>query len=134
MNDIETRTDIDLLMRVFYDRALADEVIGYIFSDVAHLDLEHHLPIIGDFWESTLFGTGAYATRGRNPLEVHKQLHHLSPLTAEHFERWLKIFSVSVDEEFAGERAEFLKMRAHAIASRMQEFINEPEATGNGAG
>ena len=52
MNDIETRTDIDLIMRVFYERALADEVIGFIFSDVAHLDLERHLPIIGDFWES----------------------------------------------------------------------------------
>lgn len=127
MNDIETRTDIDLIMRVFYERALADEVIGFIFSDVAHLDLEHHLPIIGDFWESSLFGTGTYSERGRSPLEIHKQLHMLSPITAEHFERWLKIFTTSIDEEFAGERAEFLKMRADAIASRMQQFINEAE-------
>ena len=131
MKDIETRTDIDLIMRVFYERALADEVIGFIFSDVAHLDLEHHLPIIGDFWESTLFGASMYATRGRNPLEVHKQLHQLSPLTPEYFERWLKIFTTSIDEEFAGERAEFLKMRAHTIASRMREFINESETTGH---
>ncbi len=131
MNDIQTRTDIDLLMRVFYDRALADEVIGFIFSDVAHLDLEHHLPIIGDFWESLLFGTEDYSLRGRNPLTLHKHLHRLSPLTAAHFERWLKIFSVSIDEEFAGERADFLKLRAHAIASRMQEFNSEPDAAGN---
>jgi hemoglobin len=128
MNDIETRTDIDLVMRVFYERALADEVIGYIFTDVAKLDLEHHLPIIGDFWETMLFQTGNYAQHGRNPLEVHKKIHMRSNLKAEHFERWLKIFMTSVDEEFEGECSEFLKMRASSIASRMQEFINEPEA------
>ena len=127
MNDIETRTDIDLIMRVFYERALADEVIGYIFTDVAKLDLEHHLPIIGDFWESMLFQTGNYARHGRNPLEVHKALHLRSKLKPEHFERWLNIFTRSVNEEFAGERAELLKMRANAIAIRMQEFINAPE-------
>lgn len=130
MNDIETRTDIDLIMRVFYERALADDVIGYIFTDVAKLDLEHHLPIIGDFWESMLFQTGDYAKHGRNPLEVHKALHQKSNLKSEHFERWLNIFFRSVNEEFAGERAELLKTRANAIASRMQEFINAPERSG----
>lgn len=128
MNDIETRTDIDLLMRVFYERALADEVIGYIFSDVAQLDLERHLPIIGDFWESLLFGTAAYSEHKRNPLAIHKELHLKEPLTAGHFERWLRIFSVSVDEEFAGERAEVLKTRANAIALRMQTFLKDGEA------
>ena len=127
MNDIETRVDIDLLMRIFYERALADEVIGYIFTD-AHLDLEHHLPIIGDFWESVLFGATAYSTRGRNPLDVHKQLHDVSPLNAKHFERWLEIFTSVVDQEFSGERATFLKTRARSIASRMLEFVSGPPA------
>ena len=53
--DITNRPDIDRLMNAFYSRALTDETIGYIFTDVAKLDLEHHLPIIGDFWESLLF-------------------------------------------------------------------------------
>ncbi len=48
-NDIETRADIDDLMNRFYARAINDETIGYIFTDVAKLDLEHHLPVIGDF-------------------------------------------------------------------------------------
>jgi len=48
-NDIETRADIDDLMNRFYTRAINDETIGYIFTDVAKLDLEHHLPVIGDF-------------------------------------------------------------------------------------
>ena len=127
MNDIQSRTDIDLIMRVFYERALADEVIGYIFSDVAKLDLEHHLPIIGDFWETMLFNAGNYSKHGRNPLEVHKALHLRSSLSPEHFARWLKIFVTSVDEEFQGERAEFLKMRAFSIASRFQESLELPD-------
>ncbi|MDQ3130767.1 MAG: group III truncated hemoglobin [Acidobacteriota bacterium] len=57
--DIETRADIDDLMNRFYARAMTDETIGYIFQ-IAKLDLKHHLPIIGDFWETLLFGTGNY--------------------------------------------------------------------------
>ena len=49
--DIQTRADIDDLMLHFYARAMSDAVIGCIFTDVARLDLENHLPIIGDFWE-----------------------------------------------------------------------------------
>ncbi|MBK8305279.1 MAG: group III truncated hemoglobin [Chloracidobacterium sp.] len=56
--DIENRADIDLLMQNFYQRALADDVIGYIFTDVAHLDLESHLPIIGDFGRQCYFVPG----------------------------------------------------------------------------
>jgi hemoglobin len=115
--------DIDRLMHVFYKRALADDVIGYIFTDVAKLDLDKHLPIIGDFWESLLFGTGAYQRHGRNPLMVHHELHTLSPLFSEHFERWLELFERAVDQNFRGERAEFIKVRAHAIARRFQNHL-----------
>ncbi len=121
--DIETRLDIDRLMNVFYERAMFDPVIGYIFTDVAHLDLEHHLPIIGDFWESLLFGTQTYALHGRNPLHVHKALDSKSPLTKQHFERWLEIFTATVDDLFAGERADHIKTRAAAIAVRMLDFL-----------
>ena len=121
--DLKDRTDIDRLMQVFYERALADDVIGYIFTDVAHLDLEHHLPIIGDFWESLLFGTPVYAKHGRNPLVVHKHLDGKERLTLEHFARWLEIFTATVDDLFEGDRADYLKLRASAIARRMLEFL-----------
>ncbi|MDI1243752.1 MAG: group III truncated hemoglobin [bacterium] len=127
--DIETRADIDHLMREFYSRATSDDVIGYIFTDVAKLDLDHHLPIIGDFWESLLFGTGAYQQHGRNPLMVHRDLHEKSPLTAGHFARWIELFEFCVDKDFAGERADFLKMRARAIALRFQAVL-EVEGVG----
>src|SRR6476620_4226108 len=123
IRDLETRADIDQLMHVFYKQAFVDNVIGHIFTDVVKLDLEEHLPIIGDFWESLIFGTPAYAKHGRSPMVVHADLNSKYPLSAEHFERWLEIFIVSVDKEFRGQRAELLKERARAIGSRMQVHL-----------
>jgi len=122
--DIENRDDIDLLMQIFYQRAMADETIGYIFTDVAKLDLKHHLPIIGDFWETLLFQSGSYQKHGRNPLMVHGELNEKEPLLPIHFERWLEIFTDAVDELFFGERSDFLKMRARMIGNRMLNFVS----------
>jgi hemoglobin len=122
--DIQNRADIDRLLTVFYKKAFADDVIGYIFTDIAHLDLEHHLPIIGDFWESLLLGTNSYQKHGRNPLQVHGVLHQKVPLLPKHFQRWVEIFYDSVDELFAGERSDFAKQRADAIANRMLNYVS----------
>ena len=124
MKDIENRADIDDLMNRFYARAMTDEIIGYIFTDVAKLDLDHHLPIIGDFWETLAFGTGDYQKHGRNPMQVHGELNRKSRLTFEHFNRWLEIFYETIDETFAGEVADYLKTRANAIANRMLEYVS----------
>ncbi len=123
MKDIETRADIDDLMNRFYARAMTDEIIGCIFK-TAKLDLKHHLPVIGDFWETLLFGTGDYQRHGRNPLQVHAELNLKTPLAFEHFERWLEIFGETVDETFSGDRADFIKLRANAIANRMLEYVS----------
>lgn len=126
--DIETRADIDDLMKRFYERATNDEIIGYIFTDVVKLDLEKHLPIIGDFWESLLLGGKNYQQHGRNPLQVHAEINEKTPLEPKHFRRWLEIFDETVDEMFAGTRADFAKSRAEAIANRMQNFVrNVPD-------
>lgn len=122
-HDIANREDIDLLMREFYSRVLTDDLIGYIFTDVAKLDLDEHLPIIGDFWETMLFRSGDYARHGRNPLQVHAELDAKSTLKPEHFERWLEIFSETVDKNFAGEKTDFIKMRANAIAHRFLSYL-----------
>lgn len=124
MRDIESRQDIDLLLQRFYEKVLFDDVIGYIFV-VAKLDLEHHLPIIGDFWDSMIFGKKDYQLRGRNPMQIHLDLHQKTGLTAAHFERWLNIWTETVDEFFTGERAELIKMRAQAIGERMLNMISD---------
>ena len=121
--DIETRADIDALMNEFYARAIADDEIGYIFTDVMNLNLEKHLPVIGDFWESLLLGNNVYQRHGRNPLLIHAEISEKSMLEIKHFRRWLEIFNATVDENFTGIRADFAKGRAEAIANRMKNFI-----------
>ena len=120
--DIENRADIDDLMRVFYTKALTDEEIGCIF-EIAELDLEKHLPVIGDFWESLLLSGKNYQMRGRNPMQIHAELNEKTPLKAKHFRRWLEIFQGTVDEMFAGEIANHAKKFSVTIADRMQNFI-----------
>jgi truncated hemoglobin YjbI len=128
MKDIDSRKDIDALMARFYGRAMSDPVIGPLFTDVAQLDLEHHLPVIGDFWESTLFGSGVYSRHRRNPLLIHAELDRKSRLEPHHFQRWLELFTTAVDESFAGLRADYAKQRGHAIARRMLEFLGNERA------
>ena len=123
--DLENRADIDDLMIRFYREAITDETIGYIFK-AAELDLEHHLPIIGDFWETLLFRSDAYQKHGRNPLRVHTELHEKTALLSEHFGRWLEIFREKMDESFTGERADFIKLRAEQIANRMLSYVSKP--------
>jgi hemoglobin len=110
VGDIETRADCERLVRTFYGRALQDPVIGYIFTDVAKLDLEAHVPRITSFWETILLGAQTY---GGGAFRPHAEVHMKSPLRRAHFEQWLRLWFATVDELFAGERAELAK--AHAL-------------------
>lgn len=127
MRDIESRQDIDEVLRAFYVRAMADDTIGYLFTEVAKLDLEEHLPVIGDFWDSVVFGTGIYQRHGRYPMAIHLDLNRKSRMTRVHFERWLEIFQTTVNESFAGPRAKDMVLRAQAIAARFLTGISMQE-------
>src|SRR3954447_25201555 len=103
MRDIETRDDIQLLMQEFYKKVMRDDMIGFIFTDVARLDLLHHLPIITDFWENVLLNTGVYT---RNAMTPHFILNEKVNLQPQHFERWLFLFNETIKENFSGKRAD----------------------------
>ncbi len=117
MKDIETRADLEVLMASFYEKLLADNRIGYIFTDIAKINLPEHLPKIVDFWELTLFNTGSYQT---NVMRVHLDLNQKAPFEALHFKVWLDHLYATTDAHFAGPRAEMLKTRALSIATVMQ--------------
>ena len=121
IHDLRDRADISDLVGEFYRRAFADPLIGPIFTDVAKMDLDHHLPIMCDFWETVLFNAGLYR---RNALQMHFVLNARHPLLPEHFERWLELWTTNVDEHFSGEKAELAKTQARriagSIARRMQ--------------
>ena len=110
--DISTSEDIKTLVNAFYEKVKADDVIGHIFNDVVKVDWPHHLPKMYAFWEFLLLGQDTY--KG-NPMEVHRKVHDIIPLTADHFTRWLHLFHQTVDEHFEGLVAEDAKNRSALI-------------------
>jgi hemoglobin len=115
--DIANREDLLLLVKSFYEKLLGDPSISYMFTDVAKLDLEAHLPILVDFWDMVLFQSDTYQ---KNALQLHMHLHKQSPLTAEHFNTWLNYFNNTIDELYEGRIALLAKQRAKSIATVMQ--------------
>ena len=133
IGDIDSRSDCERLVRAFYSRALEDPVIGWIFVDVAKLDVEAHVPQIASFWETILLGAQTYSGGAFRP---HAALHARVPLRAGHFERWLWLWRATVDELFEGERAELAKAHAErvarAFASRLQAIPSSRPAQSDG--
>jgi hemoglobin len=111
--DIQTRDDIERLVRAFYGRAMTDEIIGFIFTDVAKLDLEAHVPRITAFWETVLLGAKTYSG---GAFGVHSDLHAKVPLQRGHFARWLGLWEETVDELFEGPVATAAKQHAVRVA------------------
>jgi hemoglobin len=118
--DIETRSDCERLVRSFYAKAMQDPLIGWIFVDVARLDLEAHVPVIASFWETILLGARSY---GGGAFAPHAALHARAGLQRGHFERWLVLWEGTVDELFAGERAELAKAHAVRVAEAFQRRL-----------
>ncbi len=115
--DLKNRKDIELAITTFYDKVKKDDVIGYIFNDIAKVNWEKHLPIMFDFWENAIFYTGNYTG---DPMNIHRHLHRVTPLTPSHFERWNELFVSTIDELFKGGNAELAKQRALSISTVMQ--------------
>lgn len=122
LHDIQNREDLLLLVQRFYDKLLADESISYLFTDIAKIDLDHHLPVLVDFWDHILFDSDTYR---KNAMKPHMDLHARSPILPHHFETWLRYFYATVDELFEGEKAFQAKERATSIATIMKIKVKQ---------
>jgi hemoglobin len=114
--DIRNRKDIEKLVNAFYDSVKKDDVIGYLFTDIAQVNWEEHLPKMYNFWENILFFTGNYEG---NPMARHKELHQKSTMNKTHFQHWNALFTQTVDRLFEGKKAEEIKNRALNISDVM---------------
>lgn len=120
--DISSREDLFLLVTRFYKKLLSDNSINYLFTDVAKINLDHHLPVLVDFWDNILFSADTYR---KNAMKPHMDLHAKSPLQNHHFETWLSYFRQTVDELFTGDKAFLAKERATSIATIMKIKIKQ---------
>lgn len=121
-SDITTRADVELMVDTFYQQVKKDPVIGYIFNDVVQLSWEVHIPVMYNFWENILLGGTAY--KG-NPMSPHIDLDKKEPLTEEHFNRWLELFTQTINQLFEGEKAEEAKTRARHMAALIQFKVQQ---------
>ncbi len=121
LTDIKGRPEIEQLVNRFYESVGEDDLLGFIFNDVAKTNWETHLPKMYSFWEKVLFRTGDY--KG-NPLGVHAKLTPLTTMGREQFDRWIKLFNATVDTHYAGENADHIKNCATDMANVIHGKIN----------
>lgn len=124
--ELNGRKEIEILINSFYEKVLHDPLLKPVFVDIAEINLEKHLPILYDFWEAVLLGTPGY--KG-NPMETHLILNNKIRLTETLFNKWLDLFTKTIDENFFGNKAEEAKARAKTIAQLMRYKIEEEYKT-----
>lgn len=122
---IESRKDIIQIVDSFYEKVRKDELIGPVFNEIAQVNWDEHLPKLYNFWADLILGTDSYNGR---PFPPHLKLN----LKPEHFERWLKLFNETIDENYQGLKAEEMRNRALRIAYNFSinlGFISTPRVT-----
>lgn len=118
--DIDSRDNVERFVDLFYARMLADATLAPIFVDVAEIDLAVHLPHIKDYWSKLLLGEQGYR---RHTMNIHRQLHGKRALEPADFDLWLATFIATVDDNFAGPKAERAKRVATSIAQNMRKSL-----------
>lgn len=133
--DLDNGAAIDRLVDAFYARVLTDPTLAPVFTEVAAIDLDRHLPRIKAFWRKMLLGEDGYR---RNMVARHAAVHARFGLGRRHFDRWLALFTRTVDERFAGPYAARARRLALTIAANLARNLDEyartaPAGTGGRA-
>lgn len=105
--------DIKLLVDTFYDRIRNNELLAPVFNERIKDNWPVHLEKMYRFWQTVLLEEHTYFG---SPFLPHAQL----PVDAEHFDEWLALFTKTVNELFAGEKAKEAIWRAGKMAELFQ--------------
>ncbi len=114
MKEIESISDIELLVNTFYAKVMEDELLAPFFKNI---NFDKHLPKMNAFWAFVLLDQAGYST------DV-TQKHINMPLNQGLFNQWVKLFSETLDELFIGEKVELAKQRAFLIGWTIQSKID----------
>ena len=107
--DISNIEDIKLLVNTFYSTVQKDDLIGSIFNEKIGDRWPEHLEKMYRFWQTILLEEHTYSG---SPFPPHRQL----PVEKKHFNRWMEIFTNTVDSLFTGPLAEEAKLRGQNMA------------------
>ncbi|MEJ6796624.1 MAG: group III truncated hemoglobin [Flavobacteriales bacterium] len=117
MKRIEGREDINNIVRKFYGQVRENEILGPVFTNAIPAgEWDRHMEKITDFWDSAIFGSMTF--KG-NPATSHVNLDKNNDykITQDHFSIWLNQWSETINEDYEGEIAENMKMRARKMAT-----------------
>ncbi|PXY43269.1 group III truncated hemoglobin [Flavobacterium hydrophilum] len=109
LQDISNIENIKLLVNTFYEKVQNDDLIGPIFNEKMTGRWPEHLEKMYRFWQTLLLEEHTYSG---SPFPPHKHL----PVDQAHFDRWMEIFTETVDSLFVGKLAEEAKVRAANMA------------------
>ncbi|MCC5918318.1 MAG: group III truncated hemoglobin [Cryomorphaceae bacterium] len=109
MNDIQGIDDVKLLVDAFYGKVRKDKILKDIFENVIQDRWPDHLEKMYKFWQTVLLEEHTYYG---SPFLPHAKL----PVEKEHFNRWLELFSKTIDAHFSGPRAEKAKWQGEKMA------------------
>ena len=120
--DLLDKADLERLLMRFYKQVFADPVIGYLFVDVAKLDLEHHVSVASVFWHDLLFDSNDYQGA---LYQKHADIHQQVSLKPGHFTRWLYLLDQAMHEsQFDGPNSQRMLELAYRIAKSMSSGLN----------
>ena len=111
--DITNLNDIKVLVDNFYTKIRDEKLLGPIFNGIIGDNWPAHLTKMYGFWQTLLLDTPAYSG---SPFLKHAKL----PIAKEHFDRWIELFNETVDEHFAGVKADEAKWRAARMSEMFQ--------------
>ena len=107
--EITVLDDIKLLVDTFYDKVRKDAVLGPVFDQRISDRWPEHLARMYTFWQTVLLEERTYYG---SPFPVHRGL----GIDHRHFDRWMELFTETVDTLFSGKLAEEAKWRAGKMA------------------
>ncbi len=116
VKEITSIEDIKMLVDTFYERVRADELIGPVFNERIQDRWPQHLEKMYTFWQTILLNQQTYFG---NPFPPHASL----PIYTEHFNRWIELFTQTIEQLFSGKIAEEAKWRAGKMAEIFESKI-----------
>lgn len=116
MNDIKNLDDVKLVVDSFYNKIREDDLLKDIFNAKIQDRWPEHLEKMYRFWQTVLLEEHTYHG---SPFLHHAKL----PVNLEHFEQWVNLFNKTVDENFAGEKAERMKWQGQRMAELFHSKI-----------
>ncbi|MGH1343400.1 MAG: group III truncated hemoglobin [Nannocystales bacterium] len=122
-----TSEAISDVVDTFYGRVRHDSMLGPIFA--RHVaDWAPHLLRMNAFWRSVLLRTGEFQRSERgSPPTLHAAV---GGLGADHFARWLTLFSAVLGETLEPGPAETWAERAKSIGASLLQHVRTADAAG----